>query len=338
MHQSHIDTAIAFVANLRSSIEYGTSLIVGRRPFGTSEQRSIELVVEAAVTYHEDRDKRTDLQAVLDQTKAEVERLTEKVSALERFKAYTHQRLDEAGIATHPNGQHSQAGCRVGDRFDILVGERDHLSSEVKELEEGLEFAQCELMNQTYRGNSVSFWHAKAKAYGNVVHGIGPKLGVRDGETLVNAADRLIDEVERLRQWKERSTGRAQAMQQILVEAGRCRILAKEDYDADDMLEDVRQALADLAVEIKGDRVILDIRDREIQALRVDAGRWRAMCGSARIKPWGSAGLGDDKNGYAHIGFEMWTKHEGEFSDQNVHAVEFLTKYADIAAKCGKEG
>jgi hypothetical protein len=282
MHQSHIDTAIAFVANLRSSIEYGTSLMVGRRPFGTSEQRSIELVVEGAIKYHEDRDKRTDLQAVLDQTKAEVERLTEKVSALERFKAYTHQRLDEAGIATHPNGQHSQAGCRVGDRFDILVGERDRLASDVKELEEGLEFAQSELMNQTYRGNSVSYWHAKAKAYGDIVHGIGPKLGLRDGETLVNAADRLTAEVERLN------------------------------------------------AEIKG--------DREIQALRVDAGRWKAMCGSARIKPWGSAGLGDDKNGYAHIGFEMWTKHEGEFDRQNAVAVEFLTKYADIAAKCGKEG
>ncbi len=45
--------------------------------------------------------------------------------ALQAFKDYVHQRLDEAAIATHPPGEHADAGCRVGQRMDLLVGERD---------------------------------------------------------------------------------------------------------------------------------------------------------------------------------------------------------------------
>lgn len=47
------------------------------------------------------------------------------VTNLLRFKAYVHARLDDAGIPTHPEGPHSQAGCRIGDRLDILIAERD---------------------------------------------------------------------------------------------------------------------------------------------------------------------------------------------------------------------
>lgn len=43
------------------------------------------------------------------------------IDALERFKAYVHQRLDEAGIPTHPDGEHSKAGCRIGDRLDLAL-------------------------------------------------------------------------------------------------------------------------------------------------------------------------------------------------------------------------
>lgn len=52
--------------------------------------------------------------------------------ALATFKAYVHKRLDDAGIPTHPDGPHSAAGCRVGDRLDILIAERD---AKVKEIE-----------------------------------------------------------------------------------------------------------------------------------------------------------------------------------------------------------
>jgi hypothetical protein len=48
-----------------------------------------------------------------------------KAEAGEKYKAYTHQRLDEAGIETHPNGKHSKAGCRIGDRLDLLVAYKD---------------------------------------------------------------------------------------------------------------------------------------------------------------------------------------------------------------------
>lgn len=45
----------------------------------------------------------------------------ENVAKLQAFKDYVHQRLDEAGIPTHPDGEHSKAGCRVGDRLDIAL-------------------------------------------------------------------------------------------------------------------------------------------------------------------------------------------------------------------------
>lgn len=47
--------------------------------------------------------------------------LEAEVAALRRFKAYVHQRLDEAGIPTHPDGPHSKEGCRIGDRLDIAL-------------------------------------------------------------------------------------------------------------------------------------------------------------------------------------------------------------------------
>lgn len=54
------------------------------------------------------------------------------------------------------------------------------------------ELAEQEVSNQTYRGNSVSYWHQKAETYGNLVSGIAPKLRAKDNETLVDAADRFV--------------------------------------------------------------------------------------------------------------------------------------------------
>lgn len=48
----------------------------------------------------------------------EMERRLEKA---EDFKAYVHERLDQAGIPTHPDGEHSKEGCRVGDRLDLAL-------------------------------------------------------------------------------------------------------------------------------------------------------------------------------------------------------------------------
>lgn len=45
----------------------------------------------------------------------------EENNKLQRFKDYVHKRLDDAGIPTHPEGEHSQYGCRIGDRLDVAL-------------------------------------------------------------------------------------------------------------------------------------------------------------------------------------------------------------------------
>ena len=66
-----------------------------------------------------------------------------------------------------------------------------------------------------------------------------------------------------------------------------------------------------------------------------DAARWRALF-SGRVRYLGSAGLHSDNDpfgrpypGYAHIGLELWTKHD---APSNPEDVRLLTRYADIAA------
>jgi len=54
---------------------------------------------------------------------------------LAAFKGYVHERLDAAGIPTHPDGPHSEEGCRVGDRLDLAL-EGHKLSEE--------DFIECE--------------------------------------------------------------------------------------------------------------------------------------------------------------------------------------------------
>lgn len=50
-----------------------------------------------------------------------IKKLKAQVAAGEAFKKYVHERLDEAGITEYPQGPHSAAGCRVGDRLDIAL-------------------------------------------------------------------------------------------------------------------------------------------------------------------------------------------------------------------------
>lgn len=44
---------------------------------------------------------------------------------LAAFKKFVHDRLDAADVPTHPDGPHSKEGCRIGDRLDGLIGERN---------------------------------------------------------------------------------------------------------------------------------------------------------------------------------------------------------------------
>lgn len=52
---------------------------------------------------------------------ADLARVEGERGKLQAFKDYVHKRLDEAGIPKEPNGEHSKAGCRVGDRLDIVL-------------------------------------------------------------------------------------------------------------------------------------------------------------------------------------------------------------------------
>jgi hypothetical protein len=55
------------------------------------------------------------------QHKAQLEGLQAAIDKLQAFKDFVHKRLDDAGIPTHPDGPHSAAGCRIGDRLDIAL-------------------------------------------------------------------------------------------------------------------------------------------------------------------------------------------------------------------------
>jgi len=55
---------------------------------------------------------------------AQVETLKAERDKLAAFKAFVHRRLDEMEVPTHPDGKHSKAGCRIGDRLDIVQAER----------------------------------------------------------------------------------------------------------------------------------------------------------------------------------------------------------------------
>ncbi len=49
-----------------------------------------------------------------------------KEKQLQKFKDYVHDRLDKMNIPTHPEGEHSKAGCRIGDRLDIIEKQIQH--------------------------------------------------------------------------------------------------------------------------------------------------------------------------------------------------------------------
>lgn len=54
---------------------------------------------------------------------------------------------------------------------------------------------ESELEAQSYMGNSVQHWYVKAKAYGDMVHGVNPILGALEGEATRDAAKRVVAEL-----------------------------------------------------------------------------------------------------------------------------------------------
>jgi hypothetical protein len=58
--------------------------------------------------------------------KERAEKAEADLAALQRFKTYVHERLDQAGVPEKPEpANHALHGCRVGDRLDFLLGQRD---------------------------------------------------------------------------------------------------------------------------------------------------------------------------------------------------------------------
>lgn len=57
----------------------------------------------------------------------------DQIEKLTAFKTYVHQRMDEAGVPVDPDSPHKVAGCRIGGRLDVLIGERDELRKELAE-------------------------------------------------------------------------------------------------------------------------------------------------------------------------------------------------------------
>jgi hypothetical protein len=51
----------------------------------------------------------------------EIAALNAEVAALRAFKAYVHKRLDDAGVPADPPGPHRDAGCRIGQRLDLVL-------------------------------------------------------------------------------------------------------------------------------------------------------------------------------------------------------------------------
>ena len=54
-------------------------------------------------------------------TSGQVEKLITERDKLSAFKKFVHDRLDLAGVPTHPDGRHSKEGCRIGDRLDVVL-------------------------------------------------------------------------------------------------------------------------------------------------------------------------------------------------------------------------
>ena len=53
--------------------------------------------------------------------------MTAERDKLQAFKNFVHGYLDNLGVPHHPPGIHGAEGCRIGDRMDWLVAERDRL-------------------------------------------------------------------------------------------------------------------------------------------------------------------------------------------------------------------
>jgi DNA repair exonuclease SbcCD ATPase subunit len=62
-----------------------------------------------------------------------------RAQALQAFKNYVHQRLDEAGVPKDPESPHKAAGCRIGGRLDEVFAKLDHFRGQRNRFAERVE-------------------------------------------------------------------------------------------------------------------------------------------------------------------------------------------------------
>lgn len=77
--------------------------------------------LEVEPTERESLEAESDTHKLIRAQQEMLDRKDAECSALQKFKDYVHKRLDDAGIPTHPEGEHSERGCRIGDRLDIAL-------------------------------------------------------------------------------------------------------------------------------------------------------------------------------------------------------------------------
>lgn len=63
----------------------------------------------------------------------EYQKVEDERDKLQAFKDYVHKRLDDAGIEKNPIGEHSKAGCRIGDRLDLVFDRNAKLVEALRE-------------------------------------------------------------------------------------------------------------------------------------------------------------------------------------------------------------
>lgn len=91
---------------------------------------------------------------------------------LQKFKDWTHARLDQMGVPHHPPGPHGAEGCRIGDRMDWL--------------EETIKETKAGYLKATLSANNTSRWE-KAQTWNQ-----GLMVGVWAGALLTIAVAVIV--------------------------------------------------------------------------------------------------------------------------------------------------
>ena len=143
-YRPQIDDKVKFIVDTQYGIGLVTSIINDRCQvycggvWIIADASQLELISRADGVPVESA--KVDLQKEIDelvvesaQMRSRVRALTKENGELAAFKAYVHRRFDDAGVAADPESPHKAAGCRIGGRMDVFIGERDELRKELAE-------------------------------------------------------------------------------------------------------------------------------------------------------------------------------------------------------------